>query len=148
MATTTLAILCLAAALSADAGGAALWLTIGQWVFNAFAAGFGWWIKRRVENTDKLEERVAKQAEQLIDQRLHGLALELDRIMKRLERGESDFKSLGNRDHTIELQIRTAFDSLKDYIRESCASKDDVKVLNKKVDHLQIAVAQLQGGQA
>ncbi len=147
MATTTLAIVCLAAA-AAETGGAAVWLTVGQWVFNALAAGFGWWIKRRVENTDKLEERVSKQAEQLIDAKIGALTKDIDTIVQRLERGDKEFRGLGDRDHQIRLEIRGLIDTLKDYIRDTCPSKEDMRVLSKKVDRLSVTVARIEGARS
>ena len=104
---------------------------------------------RRIEN---LESRFEDKAEELVDAKLEArtggiraslevLASEVRRINERLGRGDADFKDLNERDHALELKFSNRVDALKDFIRETCATKADLEKLNDRFTALQIAVA-------
>lgn len=145
------------------------WLAIAQWVFNGIAVMMWWWVKRRVERTDHLEATVQEQAKKLIDDRfaaisremtnqvdstsrdlttrIEGISKDLSAAVNRLDAGEREFRELGQRDNNVRLEIRVAFDQVKDIIRNQCASREDMQLLQSKVDRLQNSVATIQGSQ-
>lgn len=133
--------------------------TIAMWAANLAATGVLAIYLGRVDRTArrvergedarnaelaKISDRLHETTTKLVDERLrfvshdianhaNALKLTMDDLKHRIETGDAEFSALGDRDQKIELSMAAKIDTLKDYIRENSASKDDVKEHEKSV---------------
>lgn len=89
-------------------------------------------------NTAGLEKRLHDANVKLIDERFRSVSHEirnevtsfvatLHEMKERLKDGDSDINALSDRDQKLELKLSGCIETLKDYIRDNCASKEDVR---------------------
>lgn len=101
-------------------------------------------LSRKDTTGDKLEERLHETTTKLVDERLRSTTHEIrDHVQSllttiedmrgRLKDADGELDGLGERDQKLELALAAKFDALKDYIRETTASKDDVKEHERSV---------------
>ena len=76
--------------------------------------------------TRLIEERFGGIARQ-VDRHVESFVLSIDELKQRIHFGDADLRALGERDQRIELTLATRLDVLKDYIRETAATKKDLK---------------------
>ena len=85
-----------------------------------------------------LESKLHDATARLIDERFGGVSGQVDRhvrafvasldeVKQRLFYGDADVRALGERDQRIELTLAARIDLLKDYIRETAATKKDLE---------------------
>lgn len=110
-------------------------VAIGQWVFNLIVTLGLVYIGNKAHRIEALETRLATKTEELVKDRIEAhsinlksaiesLAQQLKDINERLRDGEDGFEKLGGRDQAIELAVAAKFDALKDFIRETTATKE------------------------
>lgn len=82
-----------------------------------------------------------------VAERMQPLLSTLDLVQKRLNVSEADLDKLGESGHRNEITLVAKMDQLKDYIRETAASKKDLEKheqsVERKFSHLDQAVAGL-----
>ena len=76
--------------------------------------------------TRLIEERFGGIARQ-VDRHVESFVLSIDELKQRIHFGDADLRALGERDQRIELTLATRLDVLKDYIRETAATKKDLE---------------------
>ena len=76
--------------------------------------------------TRLIEERFGGIARQ-VDRHVESFVLSIDELKQRIHFGDADLRALGERDQRIELTLATRIDLLKDYIRETAATKKDLE---------------------
>jgi hypothetical protein len=114
---------------------------------------------RRFERQEDRSDAALKQAEaklhdaarSLIDERFRAMSHEmnghvqgfmttLDELKERLQEGDGLLRTLGDVDHQLELKTVNRMEQIKDYVRDHCASKGDVKEqatsVNDRIDRL------------
>jgi hypothetical protein len=95
-------------------------------------------------NVEDLQESLHEATEKLVDERfrrmshevngsVQGLLSTLNLVQQQVRDGEEDFKQLGSRDQKIELEVAGKFGEVKDWMRETFASKEDVREHEKHV---------------
>lgn len=116
-------------------------------------------------DVDALEKRLHVTSEKLVDARfqqmthdlnghVHNFKLTLDALACRLTDGEAGLTKLVDVDHALEIKTLNRMEQIKDYVRDTCASKQDVREheknvaikfdrLGEKVQALTIAVTSL-----
>ena len=113
-------------------------VAIGQWVFNLIVTLGLVYIGNKAHRIEALETRLATKTEELVKDRIEAhsinlksaiesLAKQLQDIVQRLRDGEDGFEKLGGRDQAIELAVAAKFDALKDFIRDTTATKKDLE---------------------
>lgn len=113
-------------------------IAIAQWVFNFLMAAGVAYIGNKTHRIEALETRLAVKTEELVKDRIEAhssnlksaiesLATQLQNVVERLKDGEAGFEKLGGRDQAIELAVAGKFDALKDYLRETMATKKDLE---------------------
>lgn len=111
------------------------------------------WIMTKVRRIESLEERVLKTTSELteqklktVEQKLTPITEQLGRILERLESGETEFKGLSASDHRLEMKLTERLaesrESLKDFMRDTFAEKEDVVGLRSEVVAMLMAVKQ------
>ena len=76
--------------------------------------------------TRLIEERFAAMTRQ-VDRHVQSFVDAIDEVKQRIVFGDADVRALGERDQRIELTLATRLDVLKDYIRETAATKKDLE---------------------
>ena len=76
--------------------------------------------------TRLIEERFAAMTRQ-VDRHVQSFVDAIDEVKQRIVFGDADVRALGERDQRIELTLAARIDLLKDYIRETAASKKDLE---------------------
>ena len=71
-----------------------------------------------------IEERFAAMARQ-VDRHVQAFVRVVDELKQRMVFGDADVRALGERDQRIELSLAGRIDLLKDYIRDTAATKKD-----------------------
>ena len=105
--------------------------------------------QRRLEG---LEAGLSSRTDQLIDAKFSALAGKLQgsidtlsnsiqTISQRLCGSDEEIRDMLDGSHSLELRVAQQIGSLKDFIRENAASKDDLEKLEKRFESLQAAVA-------
>ncbi len=111
------------------------------------------------------ETKLHDAATKLIDERframshemnghVHGFVNTLDELKERLSDSDGIFRNLGDADHQNELKTQQRMEQIKDYVRDHCASRGDVRehvqsvngridTMGAKVDSLSREVAVL-----
>src|SRR5687767_1471670 len=91
-----------------------------------------------------------------VDRHAQAFVVALDEMKQRMVFGDADVRALGERDQRIELTLATRIDLLKDYIRETAATKKDLErheigaerrlcVIEQRLSELANVVAALKG---
>ena len=77
-------------------------------------------------STRLIDERFASMT-RAVDRHVQTLVVGMDEMKQRMVFGDADVRALGERDQRIELTLATRIDLLKDYIRETAATKKDLE---------------------
>jgi hypothetical protein len=112
-------------------------LAIFQLVFSAVVSISLWRLTAWQRKYEGLEGKLNDATTRLIEERFGGIARQVDRhvesfvvsiddLKQRIHLGDADLRALGERDQRIELTLATRLDVLKDYIRETAATKQDL----------------------
>src|SRR5688572_6425271 len=151
----------------AASDGVTVFLAIFQLVFSAVVSVSLWRLtawQRRYEGlegklndatTRLIEERFASMTRQ-VDRHVQLFVETIDEVKERLLYGDADLRALGERDQRIELTLAARIDLLKDYIRETAASKKDLDkheagaerrlcVIEQRLSELAGVVGQMRG---
>ena len=113
-------------------------LAIFQLVFSAIVSVSLWRLTAWQRRYEGLETKLSDASARLIDERFSAIARQVDRhvqsmvvtvdeLKQRMMFGDADVRALGERDQRIELTLVTRIDLLKDYIRETAATKKDLE---------------------
>jgi hypothetical protein len=113
-------------------------LGIFQLVFSAVVSISLWRLTAWQRRYEGLEAKLNEASQRLIEERFGGIATHVDRhvrafvvaldeIKQRMVFGDADVRALGERDQRIELTLATRLDLIKDYIRETAATKKDLE---------------------
>ena len=142
-------------------------LAVFQLVFSAVVSVSLWRLtawQRRYEGlegklndatTRLIEERFAAMTRQ-VDRHVQSFVGVIDEVKQRIVFGDADLRALGERDQRIELTLAARIDLLKDYIRETAASKKDLErhevgaerrlcVIEQRLAELAGVVGQIRG---
>ncbi len=97
-----------------------------------------------VKRMERLEDRLAKKAEDLIDGRFEAIgqkcemkhemvSQQISGINGRLQKGDGAFDTLGTGEHRLELKLVAAIGDLKQTMLRECADRGDVAKLSEQV---------------
>ena len=142
-----------------------LFLAAFQLVFSFVVSLTLWRLTAWQRRYDGLEERLHEATTRLVDERframthevnshVQGFLLTLEELKGRIHSGDAELRTLGDRGQKIELTLAGRFDQLKDYIRDTAATKKDLEKhegaaerrlaqIELKLGHLSSAVAVL-----
>ena len=115
-----------------------VFLAIFQLVFSAVASLTLWRLTAWQRRYDGLEERLHEATTRLVDERframthevnshVQGFVLTVEEMKQRIHFGDGEMRGLSDRDQKIELALAVRFDQLKDYIRDTAATKKDLE---------------------
>jgi hypothetical protein len=113
-------------------------LAVFQLVFSAVVSVSLWRLTAWQRKYEGLEDKLHDATTRLIEERFGGVARQVDRhveaflvsiddLKQRMSFGDADVRALAERDQRIELTLATRLDVLKDYIRETAATKKDLE---------------------
>ena len=113
-------------------------LAVFQLVFSAVVSVSLWRLtawQRKYEGLEgKLHDATTRLIEERflattthVDRHVQAFVVALDDMKERMSFGDADVRALGERDQRIELTLATRIDLLKDYIRETAATKKDLE---------------------
>ena len=105
--------------------------------------------------TRLIEERFVATTSQ-VDRHVQAFVIALDEMKQRMVFGDADVRALGERDQRIELTLAARIDLLKDYIRDTAATKKDLEkhevgaerrlcVIETRLSELAGVVTQIKG---
>ena len=101
-------------------------MSISLWRLTAWQRKYeGLEAKLHEATTRLIEERFGGIARQ-VDRHVESFVVSIDELKQRIHFGDADLRALGERDQRIELTLATRLDVLKDYIRETAATKKDL----------------------
>ena len=134
----------------------AIYLFVGQMVFNLIFGSALWWGKNKLSKIDQLEQDVQKRADEAITNRfgqmqakiegqISQLSERITTIFNRLQRGEQEFRQLGERDQDQEIKLATQIKELSAYIHEHCATKQDIADMEKRIKQIELDRAHERG---
>ena len=102
-------------------------VSISLWRLTAWQRKYeGLEAKLHDATTRLIEERFGTMTRQA-DRHVQAFVTAMDEIKQRMVYGDADVRALGERDQRIELTVATRLDLLKDYIRETAATKKDLE---------------------
>ena len=113
-------------------------LAIFQLVFSFLVSLSLWKLTAWQRRYEGLEDRLHDATTRLIDERframthevnshVQGFLLTVEEMKTRIQSGDGEIRGLSDRDQKIELALATRIDHLKDYIRDTAASKKDLE---------------------
>ena len=113
-------------------------LAVFQLGFSAVVSVSLWRLTAWQRRYEGLEGKLNDATNRLIEERFAGMTRQVDRhvqsfvdaideVKQRIVFGDADLRALGERDQRIELTLAAKLDVLKDYIRETAASKKDLE---------------------
>jgi hypothetical protein len=142
-------------------------LAVFQLVFSAVVSVSLWRLTAWQRRYEGLEGKLNDATTRLIEERFAGMTRQVDRhvqsfvdaideVKQRIVFGDADLRALGERDQRIELTLAARIDLLKDYIRETAASKKDLEkhevgaerrlcVIEQRLAELAGVVGQMKG---
>ena len=115
-----------------------VFLAIFQLVFSFVVSLTLWRLTAWQRRYEGLEARLHEATTRLVDERframthevnshVQGFLLVLEELKQRVQLGDGELRTLGDRDQKIELALAARLDTLKDYIRDHAASKADLE---------------------
>ena len=115
-----------------------IFLAIFQLVFSFVVSLTLWRLTAWQRRYEGLETRLHEATTRLVDERframthevnshVQGFLLVLEELKTRVQAGDGELRTLGDRDQKIELALAGRIDTLKDYIRDHAASKTDLE---------------------
>ena len=122
-----------------------VFLAIFQLVFSFVVSLTLWRLTAWQRRYDGLEERLHEATTRLVDERframthevnshVQGFLLTLEELKQRIQSGDGEIRTLGDRGQKIELTLAGRFDQLKDYIRDTAAGKKDLEKHESSVE--------------
>lgn len=108
------------------------------------------YVGRKTNEVNKVKDKLETAAKEAVDLRFANLSHELYRsierltaavvtIEKRLDSGDNEFADQRRTDHRLELKTQQTIADLRDH----CATKEDLKVLNDRISKIEIGVTRL-----
>jgi hypothetical protein len=115
-----------------------IFLAAFQLVFSAVVSITLWRLTAWQRRYEGLEDRLHEASTRLIDERFRAMThevnshvqkflLTVEEMKQRLQSGDCEIRGLSDRDQKIELALAARIDHLKDYIRDTAASKKDLE---------------------
>ena len=115
-----------------------VFLAVFQLVFSFVVSLTLWRLTAWQRRYDGLEERLHEATTRLVDERframthevnshVQGFLLTVEEMKQRIQLGDGEIRGLSDRDQKIELALAVRIDLLKDYIRDTAASKKDLE---------------------
>ena len=122
-----------------------VFLAVFQLVFSFVVSVTLWRLTAWQRRYDGLEQRLHDATTRLVDERfrsmthevnshVQGFLLSLEELKQRIHFGDAEVRTLGDRGQKIELTLAGRFDQLKDYIRDTAASKKDLEKHESSVE--------------
>src|SRR5215208_7571357 len=120
-------------------------LAIFQLVFSAIVSITLWRLTAWQRRYEGLEDRLHEATTRLIDERfrsmthevnrhVQGFVLTVEEMKQRITHGDGEIRGLSDRDQKIELALALRIDHLKDYIRDTAATKKDLEKYESSVE--------------
>ena len=115
-----------------------VFVAVFQLAFSAVVSVTLWRLTAWQRRYEGLEGKLHETTTRLVDERframthevnshVQGFLLVLEELKQRVQFGDGEHRTLGDRDQRIELTLSGRFDQLKDYIRDTAASKKDLE---------------------
>ena len=115
-----------------------IFLAVFQLVFSAVVSITLWRLTAWQRRYEGLEDRLHDATTRLIDERframthevnshVQGFLLTVEEMKQRIQLGDGEIRGLSDRDQKIELLLSARLDHLKDYIRDTAATKKDLE---------------------
>lgn len=115
-----------------------VFLAIFQLVFSAIVSITLWRLTAWQRRYEGLEDRLHDATTRLIDERfrsmthevnshVQGFLLTVEEMKQRIQLGDGELRGLSDRDQKIELALAIRIDQLKDYIRDTAATRKDLE---------------------
>lgn len=115
-----------------------VFLAIFQLVFSAIVSVTLWRLTAWQRRYEGLEDRLHEATTRLIDERfrsmthevnshVQGFLLTVEEMKQRIQLGDGEIRGLSDRDQKIELALAIRIDQLKDYIRDTAATRKDLE---------------------
>ena len=113
-------------------------LAVFQLVFSFLVSLSLWKLTAWQRRYEGLEDRLHEATTRLVDERFRAMThevnahvnkflLTVEEMKQRIQLGDGEIRGLSDRDQKIELTIAARLDLLKDYIRDTAASKKDLE---------------------
>ena len=140
-----------------------VFLAAFQLVFSGVVSLSLWKLTAWQRRYEGLEDRLHEATTRLVDERframthevnghVQGFLLTLEELKQRVRSGDDGIRTLGDRDQKIELSLAARFDQLKDYIRDTAASKKDLEkhesIVERKLGQIELRLGDLTGSVA
>ena len=120
-------------------------LAVFQLVFSAVVSITLWRLTAWQRRYEGLEDRLHDATTRLIDERframthevnshVQGFLLTVEEMKQRIQLGDGEIRGLSDRDQKIELALALRIDHLKDYIRDTAATKKDLEKHESSVE--------------
>jgi len=115
-----------------------VFLAAFQLVFSAVVSLTLWRLTAWQRRYEGLEDRLHEATTRLIDERframthevnshVQGFLLTVEEMKQRLHAGDGELRGLSDRDQKLELLLAARLDHLKDYLRDTAATKKDLE---------------------
>ena len=115
-----------------------VFLAVFQLVFSAVVSLTLWRLAAWQRRYEGLEDRLHEATTRLIDERframthevnshVQGFLLTVEEMKQRIHLGDGELRGLSDRDQKLELLLAARLDQLKDYIRDTAATKKDLE---------------------
>ena len=128
-----------------------IFLAVFQLVFSFLVSLSLWRLTAWQRRYEGLEDRLHEATTRLIDERFRAMThevnshvnkflLTVEEMKQRLQLGDGELRGLSDRDHKIELSLSAKLDHLKDYIRDTAASKKDLEKHESAVERKLVQV--------
>jgi hypothetical protein len=116
-------------------------------------------MNRKTNRIDRLESGAEATARDLVDQRMATLGTHVvglvdllkqrvDQIVDRLKDGDVDMKELNARDHQLEIRFNARVEQLKDWARDTFATKRQADAMQRQIDAVRMRREAAQGSRA
>jgi hypothetical protein len=120
-------------------------LAVFQLVFSFLVSLTLWRLTAWQRRYEGLEDRLHEATTRLVDERFRAMThevnahvnkflLTVEEMKQRIQLGDGEIRGLSDRDQKIELTIAARLDLLKDYIRDTAASKKDLEKHESSVE--------------
>ena len=135
-----------------------IFLAVFQLVFSAVVSITLWRLTAWQRRYEGLEDRLHDATTRLIDERframthevnshVQGFLLTVEEMKQRIQLGDGEIRGLSDRDQKIELALSVRFDHLKDYIRDTAATKKDLEkhesTVERKLSQVELRLGDL-----
>ena len=133
-------------------------LAVFQLVFSAVVSITLWRLSAWQRRYEGLEDRLHDATTRLIDERframthevnrhVQGFVLTVEEMKQRIHFGDGEIRGLSDRDQKIELALAVRIDLLKDYIRDTAATKKDLEkhetAVERKLGQVEVRLGDL-----